>query len=90
MSNKEINPKLVEAIGYLGSLLSCVTFIPQVYLTWQLHSAKDLSLLMILIVNFSCIVWLTYAYLIKSRPVLIANTIVLILSLMLLYFKITF
>ncbi len=90
MSNKEINPKLVEAIGYLGSLLSCVTFIPQVYLTWQLHSAKDLSLLMILIVNFSCIVWLTYAYLIKSRPVLIANTIVLILSLMLLYFKLTF
>jgi MtN3 and saliva related transmembrane protein len=90
MSNKEINPKLVEAIGYLGSLLSCITFIPQVYLTWQLHSAKDLSLLMILIVNFSCIVWLTYAYLIKSRPVLIANTIVLILSLMLLYFKLTF
>ena len=90
MSNKEINPKLVEAIGYLGSLLSCVTCIPQVYLTWQLHSAKDLSLLMILIVNFSCMVWLTYAYLIKSRPVLIANTIVLILSLMLLYFKLTF
>ena len=90
MSTKEINPKLVEAIGYLGSLLSCITFIPQVYLTWQLHSAKDLSLLMILIVNFSSIVWLTYAYLIKSRPVLIANTIVLILSLMLLYFKITF
>ena len=90
MSKKEINPKLVEAIGYLGSLLSCVTFIPQVYLTWQLHSAKDLSLLMILIVNFSCIVWLTYAYLIKSRPVMIANTIVLILSLMLLYFKLTY
>jgi len=90
MPNKEINPKLVEAIGYLGSLLSCITFVPQVYLTWQSHSAKDLSLLMILIVNFSCIVWLTYAYLIKSKPVLIANTIVLILSLMLLYFKLTF
>jgi MtN3 and saliva related transmembrane protein len=90
MPNKEINPKLVEAIGYLGSLLSCITFVPQVYLTWQSHSAKDLSLLMILIVNFSCMVWLTYAYLIKSKPVLIANTIVLILSLMLLYFKLTF
>jgi MtN3 and saliva related transmembrane protein len=90
MKNKHINPKLVEAIGYLGSLLSCITFVPQVYLTWQSHSAKDLSLLMILIVNFSCIVWLTYAYLIKSKPVLIANTIVLILSLMLLYFKLTF
>ncbi|MEY4050988.1 MAG: hypothetical protein RL262_1822 [Bacteroidota bacterium] len=90
MNKKEINPKLVEAIGYLGSLLSCVTFIPQVYLTWQTKNVESLSLLMILIVNFSCIVWLTYAYLIKSKPVLVANTIVLTLSLMLLYFKLTF
>lgn len=90
MSNKSIHPKLVEAIGYLGSFLSCVTFIPQVYLTWQSKNVESLSLLMILIVNFSCIVWLTYAYLIKSKPVLVANTIVLTLSLMLLYFKLTF
>ena len=90
MSNQQINPKLVEAIGYFGSLLSCITFIPQVYLTWQTKNVESLSLLMILIVNFSCIVWLTYAYLIKSKPVLVANTIVLTLSLMLLYFKLTF
>jgi MtN3 and saliva related transmembrane protein len=90
MSENKLNPKLVEPIGYLGSLLSCVTFVPQVYLSWKSHSVGDLSLLMILIVNFSCMVWLTYAYLIKSKPVLIANTIVLILSLMLLYFKLTF
>jgi len=90
MSNNQINPKLVEAIGYLGSLLSCITVIPQVYLTWQTKNVESLSLLMILIVNFSCIVWLTYAYLIKSKPVLVANTIVLTLSLMLLYFKLTF
>jgi MtN3 and saliva related transmembrane protein len=89
-ADNKINPKLIESIGYLGSLLSCITFVPQVYLSWKSHSVGDLSLIMVLIVNFSCIVWLTYAYLIKSRPVLIANTIVLILSLMLLYFKLTF
>lgn len=90
MDNKQINPKLVEAIGYFGSLLSCITFIPQVFLTWQTKNVASLSLLMILIVNLSCIVWLVYAYLIKSKPVLVANTIVLSLSLMLLYFKLTF
>ena len=90
MSNKVINPKSIEAIGYLGSLLSCITFLPQVYLSWKSHSVGDLSLLMILIVNFSCIVWLSYAYLIKNKPVLLTNTIVLALSLMLLYFKLTF
>ncbi|MEN9697456.1 MAG: hypothetical protein RLZ56_877 [Bacteroidota bacterium] len=90
MSNKVIHPKSIEAIGYLGSLLSCITFLPQVYLSWKSHSVGDLSLLMILIVNFSCIVWLSYAYLIKNKPVLLTNTIVLALSLMLLYFKLTF
>ena len=41
MSNKEINPKLVEAIGYLGSLLSCITFVPQVYVSVKSHSVVD-------------------------------------------------
>ena len=90
MSNKEINPKLVEFIGYLGSLLSCITFVPQVYQPWQTKSVGDLNLIMILIVTTSTIVWLTYAYLIKSKPVLVANSIVFILSLMLLYFKLTY
>ena len=36
MSKKEINPKLVEAIGYFGTLLSCITFIPQVYLNLEI------------------------------------------------------
>ena len=87
---KEINPKLIEFIGYLGSLLSCITFIPQVYLSWKSQSVGDLSLLMILIVISSTIVWLTYAYLIKSKPVFVANSVVFVLSLMLLYFKLTY
>ncbi|NCW12420.1 MAG: hypothetical protein EBV82_04500 [Chitinophagia bacterium] len=90
MSSKEINPKLVEFIGYLGSLLSCITFVPQVYQTWKTKSVGDLNLMMILIVTTSTIVWLTYAYLIKSKPVLVANSIVFVLSLMLLYFKLTY
>lgn len=90
MNNKEINPKLVEFIGYLGSLLSCITFVPQVYQTWQTKSVGDLNLIMILIVTTSTIVWLIYAYLIKSKPVLVANSIVFLLSLMLLYFKLTY
>ena len=90
MSNQEINPKLVEFIGYFGSLLSCITFVPQVYQTWQTKSVGDLNLIMILIVTTSTIVWLTYAYLIKSKPVLVANSIVFLLSLMLLYFKLAY
>lgn len=85
-----ISPEVVEYIGYLGSFLSCVTFIPQVYHSWNSKSVGDLSFLMILIVITSTLVWLVYGYFVKSGPVIMANTVVLALSLILLYFKLTF
>lgn len=88
MSN--INPKKVEYIGYLGTILSCITFVPQVYQTWKTKSVGDLSLIMVLIVVSSTIVWMLYAYFVKSKPILLANAIVFVLSLMMLYFKLTY
>lgn len=85
-----ISSEVVEYIGYLGSFLSCVTFIPQVYHSWKSKSVGDLSFLMILIVISSTLVWLVYGYFVNSGPVMMANTVVLALSLILLYFKLTF
>jgi len=80
----------IEFTGYLGSFLSSITFIPQVYKAWKTKSVGDLSILMILIVVTSTIVWLIYAFAIHSGPVIAANLVVLALSLVLLYFKLTF
>lgn len=86
----EIPANMVEYIGYFGSFLTSVTFIPQVYKSWQSKSVGDLSVLMILIVVTSTIVWLVYGFAINSRPVIVANFIVLVLTLVLLYFKYSF
>jgi MtN3 and saliva related transmembrane protein len=86
----EISAQMIENIGYLGSILSCITFIPQVYHSWKSKSVGDLSFSMILIVVSSTIVWLVYGYFKNSGPVMMANTVVLALSLILLYFKLTF
>jgi MtN3 and saliva related transmembrane protein len=80
----------VEIIGYFGSFLTAITFVPQVFKSWQSKSVGDLSVWMILIVITSTIVWLTYAFAIKSGPVMVANVIVFVLTLVLLYFKIRF
>jgi MtN3 and saliva related transmembrane protein len=80
----------VEYIGYFGSFLTAITFLPQVYKSWQSKSTGDLSLWMIFIVIGSTIVWLTYAFAIESGPVIVANAIVFLLSLVLLFFKIKF
>lgn len=81
---------LIDLVGYFGSFLTSVTFIPQVYKTWQTKSAGDLSLTMLFIVLLSCIVWLIYAIALMLWPVIIANAIIGVLSMMLIYFKFTF
>jgi MtN3 and saliva related transmembrane protein len=80
----------IEIVGHLGALLSSITFIPQVYKAWKSKSVGDLSTTMIGIVFTSTIVWLVYAVTLHLWPVIVANLIVCILSIFLLYFKLTF
>lgn len=80
----------IEIVGYLGSFLTSITFIPQVYKSWQSKSVGDLSIWMITIVVTSTIVWLVYGFAIESGPVIVANLVVLALTLVLFYFKLTF
>jgi MtN3 and saliva related transmembrane protein len=80
----------IEATGLFGSFLTSITFIPQVYKTWQSKKAGDLSLAMLLIVLTSCIVWMVYGVALNLRPVIIANGIIGALSILLIYFKLTF
>lgn len=86
----EIPANLVPYIGYFGSFLTAITFIPQVYKSWQSKSVGDLSIAMVSIVVLSTIVWLVYGFAVNSGPVIVANTVVLVLTLVLLYFKLTF
>jgi MtN3 and saliva related transmembrane protein len=79
-----------DYLGYLGSFLTSITFIPQVYKAWQTKSAGDLSRWMMIIVVTSAAIWLTYGIAIQSGPVIVANSVVLVLSLVLLYFTFRF
>jgi len=80
----------VQATGYLGSLLTSITFVPQVYKSWKSKSVGDLSVWMIWAVISSTIVWLTFGFATHNGPVIVANAVVFFLSLLLYYFKLTF
>ena len=79
-----------EYFGYIGAFLSAVTFMPQVWLAWKTKSVGDLSLGTMSIVFISVVVWLVYGFYLNLIPVIIANLIVGLLSIVLLYFKFTF
>jgi MtN3 and saliva related transmembrane protein len=39
---------LIEIVGLTGSILSSITFMPQVYQTWKTKSVGDLNLFMMI------------------------------------------
>ena len=80
----------IDIIGLFGAFLSGVTFFPQVYRTWKLKSAKELSLVMILIILLSNIVWLIYAFNKQDVAIILANFFVGSCALTILYFKVKY
>ena len=77
----------IEMLGMMAGTISSVTFLPQVIKTWQTKSAKDISLWMFLLVTLSVIMWLVYGIFLKSIPIIYTNSAVLLMSLVMLYFK---
>ena len=80
----------IDIVGLFGAFLSGVTFFPQVYRTWKLKSAKELSLAMILIILLSNIVWLIYAFDKQDVAIISANFFVGSCALTILYFKVKY
>ncbi len=69
-----------ESIGYLAGILSTLAFLPQVLKTLRDRSAKDISLGMYVLFCSGVTLWLLYALLISSWPLLISNLVTLILA----------
>lgn len=87
---KNSRMETIDIIGLIGAFLSGVTFFPQVYRTWKLKSARDLSLSMILIILLSNVTWLIYAFNKQDVAIISANFFVGSCALIILYFKLKF
>ncbi len=77
-----------ELFGSIAGILTTVSFFPQVYKTFKTKSAKDLSFFMFGLFTLGIIFWLIYGILINSRPVIISNSVTLVSSALILFFKI--
>lgn len=80
----------IEILGMTAGTISSITFLPQVIKTWKSRSAKDISIWMLLFVTSSVILWLIYGIFLESIPIIYTNSAVLLMSLILLYFKWSF
>jgi MtN3 and saliva related transmembrane protein len=80
----------IEILGLSAGTITSITFLPQVIRIWQTKSAKDLSLLMLMLLITGVVMWLTYGIIVKDTAIIYTNSMVLAMSLIMLYFKFRF
>ena len=71
---------ITELFGYLAAFLTTISFIPQVIHVWRSKHTKDISLGMYSIFTLGIVVWFIYGILLGSWPIIIANTITIVLA----------
>ncbi|HEX4346703.1 MAG TPA: SemiSWEET transporter [Vicinamibacterales bacterium] len=77
-------------IGLIAGTLTTVSFVPQVMKSWRRKSVADLSMTMLLTFTAGVGCWDIYGVLTRTTPIVLANTLTLVLALALLYMKVAF
>jgi MtN3 and saliva related transmembrane protein len=80
-------PGLADLIGTGAALCSMTSFVPQISKIWRERDAASVSLKMYAVTVTGFSLWIAYGVLIKSWPVVAANTVCLILSATILALK---
>jgi MtN3 and saliva related transmembrane protein len=66
---------MTDLIGYLAGILLTLCFLPQIFKTYQLKQADEVSMLMLLLSLASAIFYEVYSWLLELWPVFIMNGI---------------
>ncbi|MGK2941865.1 MAG: SemiSWEET transporter [Immundisolibacter sp.] len=78
---------MTTAIGLLAALLTTAAFLPQVLHTLATRDTRGLSLRMYTIFVAGVALWLVYGLLTRDLPLVLANSVTLVLAGAILYLK---
>ena len=77
-----------DLIGYGAALLTTFAFVPQAHKSLKTRDLSGISLPMYSLFSLGVFGWLIYGILILSWPIILANSITLVLACTVLYLKI--
>jgi MtN3 and saliva related transmembrane protein len=80
----------VEIVGFAAGTLTTIALVPQVVKALKTKLTRDVSLLWATALTIGVFLWLVYGILINALPIIIANSITFILSLVVLILKIKY
>ncbi|MDP1937568.1 MAG: SemiSWEET transporter [Hydrogenophaga sp.] len=82
--------QLGEFIGFCAAFLTTASFIPQAWLTFKTRDVSGISLCMYSAFTLGVALWLVYGLTLGAWPVVVANTITLVLALSILVMKLRY
>jgi MtN3 and saliva related transmembrane protein len=80
--------EISNLIGYPAAFLTTVAFVPQAWKSWRTRDLSGISLPMYALFTAGVALWLVYGALIGSMPVIVANSMTLLLAALVLRLKI--
>lgn len=75
-------------LGLIAAFCTTVSFVPQLMRTWHTKKAGDVAWGMLITFTIGVTLWLIYGILIRSLPIIVANTATLALTLTIIGLKI--
>ena len=81
---------LTEWLGFFGGAITTLCLVPQIYKIFKLKSAREISLSFTILFAIGITLWLSYGVYSRLTPVILWNSITLVLALSLLYAKLKY
>lgn len=82
--------QLGDAIGFSAAFLTTASFVPQVWHTFRTRDVSGISLAMYCAFTLGVALWLVYGLSLGAWPLVVANTITLMLALAILVMKLRY
>lgn len=80
----------IDAIGSIAAVLTTASFVPQAWHSFKTRDVSGISLGMYSVFTLGVALWLLYGVLLQSWPLVIANSITLMLAAAILVMKLRF
>ena len=80
----------VVLVGLSAGILTTTSFLPQLIKAYRTKSTGDISALMFAVVSIGFALWLVYGILIRSLPIILANSVSLTLASIILALKVKY
>lgn len=85
-----IDVNWITTLGLIAAICTAISYLPQAIKTIKTRQTKDLSSGMYIILIIGLLLWLIYGSIIKDVPIIVANSITLLLASIILTIKIKY